>query len=132
MRITADTNVLVRAAVMDDPQQGAMAAKALREATLIAIPLVCLCEFVWVLKRVYRLDDDLIAGAIHSLLDTDNAVMDRPAVEAGLALLEAGGDFADGAIAHAGAQAGGDCFVSFDQKAAKLLARQGRNVTLLS
>jgi hypothetical protein len=29
--------------------------------------------------------------------------MDRPAVEAGLAVLEAGGDFADGVIAHEGA-----------------------------
>lgn len=131
MRVTADTNVLVRAAVMDDPLQAAAAIKVLQEATLIAVPLVCLCEFVWVLKRAYRFDDGLVARAIRVLLDTGNVVMDRPAVEAGLAMLEAGGDFADGAIAHAGAQSGGDCFVSFDKKAVKLLARHGRDAKLL-
>ncbi len=35
MRITADTNVLVRAAVMDDPSQSAAAVAALVEADLV-------------------------------------------------------------------------------------------------
>lgn len=131
MKITADTNVLVRAAVMDDPEQAAMSVKVLEEAALIAVPLVCLCEFVWVLKRVYRFENRLIVDAIRALLDTGNVVMDRSAVEAGLAVLEVGGDFADGIIAHTGAQLGGACFVSFDQKAIRLLLRQGRDARLL-
>jgi len=36
--ITADTNVLVRAVVGDDPQQSAMASAALRQADAIAVP----------------------------------------------------------------------------------------------
>jgi predicted nucleic-acid-binding protein len=132
MKITADTNVLVRAAVMDDPGQAAAARKVLQEATLIAVSPACLCEFVWVLKRVYRFDSESIAGAIQSLLNTENIAMNRPATEAGLAILEAGGDFADGIIAHTGAQSGGDCFVSFDQNAIKLVTRQGGKARLLT
>jgi len=51
--------------------------------------------------------------------------LDRPAVEAGLALLQAGGDFADGVIAHQGQWLGGEVFVSFDGQALALLRQQG-------
>lgn len=132
MKICVDTNVLVRAAVMDDPVQAAEARKVLKDASLIAVPLACLCEFVWVLKRVYRFDNATIATALRALADTRNVVVNRPAVEAGLAMLEAGGDFADGIIAFDGAQAGGEQFVSFDSKAVKLLNRQGREARLLA
>jgi predicted nucleic-acid-binding protein len=53
-------------------------------------------------------------------------------VEAGLALLDAGGDFADGVIAHEGRWLGADCFISFDKKAVKLMETQGASVRLLS
>jgi predicted nucleic-acid-binding protein len=65
------------------------------------------------------------------LLDTENVAMNRPAVEAGLALLEAGGDFADGVIAYEGSWLGGETFVSFDKKAVALLSAQGQSVLLL-
>jgi len=42
--------------------------------------------------------------------------MNRPAVEAGLAMLEAGGDFADGIMAYEGRWLGGETFVSFNKK----------------
>ena len=57
--------------------------------------------------------------------------MDRPAAEAGLALLDAGGGFADGVIAFEGARHGGETFVSFDRKAVKRLADGGRAARLL-
>lgn len=57
--------------------------------------------------------------------------MNRPAVEAGLALLEAGGDFADGVMAYEGAWLGGETFVSFDRQAVELLAAQGQTAQLL-
>ena len=44
-----------------------------------------------------------------------NVVVNRPAAEAGLALLDAGGDFADGIIAYEGSRLGADIFVSFDK-----------------
>ena len=73
-----------------------------------------------------------IVTAIRALLDTDNVVVNRPAAEAGLWLLEAGGDFADGIIAYEGDWLGGEIFVSFDKQAVKLLTEQGRAAQLLA
>nr|WP_222858721.1 type II toxin-antitoxin system VapC family toxin [Rhizobium mesosinicum] len=132
VKIAVDTNVLARAVLQDDPKQGKAAAKLLEEATLIAVSLPSLCELVWILRRGAKLSKDDIAQTIRDLLATANVSMDRPAVEAGLAVLEAGGDFADGVIAHEGAWLGGDTFVSFDQKAVDLLNGQGRETLLLT
>ncbi|MBB3657619.1 putative nucleic-acid-binding protein [Rhizobium sp. BK650] len=132
MKIAVDTNVLARAVLQDDPQQGKAAAKLLEEATLIAVSLPSLCELVWILRRGANLSKDEIAQTIRDLLATANVSMDRPAVEAGLAVLEAGGDFADGVIAHEGAWLGGETFVSFDRKAIDLLVLQGRQTLLLT
>lgn len=125
MKISVDTNILVRAVVRDDPVQGDLAAKLLTEASLIAIALPCLCEFVWVLRRVYGFGTQDIAAAIEALMSTAHVEVNRPAVEAGLAVLRAGGDFADGVIAFEGAWLGGETFVSFEHKAVALLSAQG-------
>lgn len=125
MKLSVDTNVLVRAVVRDDPAQGDMAAKLLAEAEIIAVALPCLCEFVWVLRRVYGFGTEDIAAAIDALISTANVEVNRTAVEAGLAVLKAGGDFADGIIAFEGAWLGGETFVSFDRKAVALLSAQG-------
>jgi predicted nucleic acid-binding protein len=47
LKITVDTNVLVRAAVLDDPEQAQRAAKVLRDAEIIAGTVPALCEFAW-------------------------------------------------------------------------------------
>jgi predicted nucleic-acid-binding protein len=125
MKISVDTNVLLRAVVQDEAAQAKIAVKMLTEATLIAIALPCLCEFVWVLRKVYACQAEDIVLAIRALLATANVEMNRPAVEAGLRMLEAGGDFADGAIAYEGQSLGGDTFVSFDKKAVSLITAQG-------
>ena len=90
MKITADTNVLVRAAVLDDPAQGRLAADALLKAEAVAVTLPCLGEFVWVLMRGYRRSAAEVVTAIRTLIASANVVVDRPAVEAGLAVLERG------------------------------------------
>lgn len=125
MRITVDTNILVRAVVRDDETQARAAATLLKEAEIIAVPLPCLCEFVWVLRRVYGIGQDDIAAALEALLDSANVAVNRPAADAGLAILKAGGDFADGLIAYEGAWLGGETFVSFDKVAVALIAKQG-------
>src|SRR5438132_1164914 len=117
MRVAVDTNVLVRAVVRDDPAQARVAAQILTDAKLIAVALPCLCEFVWVLRRVYDFLPSDAATAIRALLAAANVEVNRPAVEAGLSVLEAGGDFADGVIAYEGNWLGGEMFVSFDKKA---------------
>ncbi|HDQ40579.1 MAG TPA: PIN domain-containing protein [Desulfonatronum sp.] len=132
MKVAVDTNVLVRCVVRDDPAQAAAAEKLLKDATVIAVAIPTLCEFVWVLRKVYGLESDDIALAVRALLAVGNLALNRPAAEAGLAMLEAGGDFADGAIAHEGQWLGGEVFVSFDKKAVSLLERLGHQVRLLA
>ena len=123
MKITADTNVLVRALVQDDPEQARAASAHLEQAELVAVPLPVLCELVWVLRRVYRFSaSDCIGASVR---------VDRSAVGIGLQLLAAGGDFADGVIAYGGRQLGSEQLVTFDQEAARLLAAVGELVILL-
>jgi predicted nucleic-acid-binding protein len=132
MRITADTNVLVRAVVADDPAQSQAAIAALRAADQIAVAVPALCEFVWVLRRVYAFPVAEISAAIRALMEAGNVNLDRAAVEAGLWQLEAGGDFADAVIAHQGQWLGGDTFLSFDRRAVALLQQRGIAAELLA
>ncbi len=125
MKIVADTNILARALLDDDPRQSRIARTVLAEAELIAVTLPSLCELVWVLARGHKLDTADIIAAIRHFTNIDTVTVDRAAVEAGLAMLEAGGDFADGVIAHQGAWMGGEAFLSFDKRAVKLLRAQG-------
>jgi predicted nucleic-acid-binding protein len=132
VKVTADTNILVRAVTGDDPHQSPLAQTELGNADLVAITLPALCEFVWVLAQGYRVAAPEIAEAIRRLMNSGNVVTNRPAAEAGLALLEAGGDFADGVIAFEGQWLGAEVFLSFDKKAAKLIKAQGSAVHLLA
>jgi predicted nucleic-acid-binding protein len=131
LKITADTNLLVRLFVEDDVGQTRQAEQALDSAELVAITMPALCEMAWVLKRSYRVRNAEVARAIRSLIDVSNVVVDRHAVEAGLAILDRGGDFADGVIAHQGYELGGDVFVSFDRKAVGLVEEVGEAALLV-
>ena len=132
MKITADTNVLVRAMTGDDARQSKIARAALAKADVVALALPALCELVRVLSQGYNIPAAEIADAIRRLINGATVAVNRPAVEAGLALLDAGGDFADGIIAYEGNWLGAEIFVSFDKKAAKLMAAQGEPFRLLS
>ena len=125
MKITADTNVLVRAITEDHESQSKAAQSALRRAELVAISVPALCELVWVLSQGYKVPAKDIATAIRHLINGDNVEVNRPAAEAGLTFMDAGGDFADGVIAHEGNWLGADTFVSFDKKAVKLIEASG-------
>lgn len=131
MKVSVDTNILIRAVVRDDPAQAALATKALKDATLIAVSIPCLCEFVWVLRKLYGYESDVIANAIRSLINAQNVVTHHPAVELGLSIMDAGGDFADGVMAFEGARLGGEIFLSFDKKAVTLLSKHGSLAKLL-
>ena len=131
MKIAVDTNILVRAVVQDDPKQTEIAARTLIKAEILVVGTSCLCEFVWVLRRVYKFTAASTAAAIRELLKAANVEANRPAVEAGLAMLDGGGDFADGVIAHEGDWLGAEAFVSFDKKAVEMLKEQGVAARLL-
>jgi predicted nucleic-acid-binding protein len=125
MKITPDTNVLVRVLVGDDAEQSKAAAAALKKADVVAISISALCELAWVLSRGYKTSAENIAASIRHFINASNVVVNRPLAEAGLALLDAGGDFADGVIAHEGYWLGAETFVSFDKKAVKLVEASG-------
>jgi predicted nucleic-acid-binding protein len=131
MKVTADTNVLLRAIVDDDEAQTTRAVELLETADMVAVSMQTLCEVVWVLRGRYGVSRSDVAAALRTLLNTKNIVVNRPAAEAGLALLDAGGDFADGVIAYDGTWLGAETFVSFDRKAVTLLTQQGQAARLL-
>ena len=131
MKANLDTNVLLRLIVGDDEAQQKMAIETPEAAELVAISVHAFCEFAWVLDRSYGVQRTDISAAIRHILDMRNVVANRPTIEAGLAVLDAGGDFADGVIAFDGQWLGGETFVSFDKKAVKLLEGQGTDALLL-
>lgn len=130
MKIAPDTNLLVRVVVNDDAAQAAIARQWLLDAETIVLSLPALCETAWVLKRHFGATNREIGLAIRTLTGAANVVVDAEAVAAGLDLLEAGGDFADGVIAASGLAMGADVFVTFDRAASQRLAHLGLPVTL--
>lgn len=131
MKIAVDTNVLVRTVVRDDAAQYEAATGIMARAQTVAIAVLSLCELVWVLRSVYRFQPPAISNAIRILIAAENVDTDRPAAEAGLAMLDAGGDFADGVIAYEGRWLGGETFVSFDRQAVEMLKALGQPAKLL-
>jgi predicted nucleic-acid-binding protein len=132
VKITADTNVLLRDVLQDDPVQSRIAGRTLQSAELVVVPVAVLCELVWVLRQGYKRSGREVLRSIRLLLDSSNVVTNRLAVEIGLRVLEAGGDFADGALAYEGEWLGAEEFVSFDRKAVTLLKAQGKKARLLT
>lgn len=132
MKIIADTNVLLCLFVDDDEAQSALALQVMESADLVAVSIHSLCELAWVLDRRYGVARPDLAAVVLKLAATANVVVNRPLVDAGLTMLEAGGDFADGVIAHDGRWLGGERFVSFDRKAVKRLQAQGQAAQLLA
>ena len=132
MIVVADTNVLLRAFVQDDPRQSKIAQQELKDADRIIIPTVALCEFAWTLGRGYKFTGDQIASMIRSLGERAHVSMDSNAITEGLAMLDAGGDFADGVIAFEGFSEGAESFISFDRRAVTILQRQGKEARFLS
>ena len=104
----------------------------MKNADVVALAIPALCELVWVLSQGYKIRSREITEAIRRLMNGANVVVNRPAAEAGLALLDAGGEFADGVIAYEGSWLGADAFVSFDKKAVKLMEAHGGSARLLS
>jgi len=125
VKIIADTNLLLRAILEDDPQQAAEAQRLIGRAELVAIPAPVFCEMVWTMRRLYKRSADEVASAIEALLQVDAVSTDRPAIEAGLDVLRRGGDFADGVIAWYGMALGGTVLATFDRAAIRILDGAG-------
>lgn len=112
-------------ATRDDERQAQTALAALASAEAIIVPLPCALELVWVLDSIYRFSPSQIAEALVVLISSDKVVADTAAIEAGIRVKSAGGDFADGVIAAAGVAMGSEMFVSFDRKAIARISELG-------
>lgn len=115
MRIAADTNVIVRYLVWDDQTQAEAAARAIEAAEAVVLSTIVLCEVVWVLRRAYRYAAEDVTRVLRHLIESRTVEVDRRLAEAGLAMLVAGGDFADGVILAEAGRARCACLVTFDR-----------------
>ena len=131
MRIIADTNVLLRAALGDDATQSAAATRVMESSESVIVTQHALCEFAWVLRSRYRMRGEAIRSALSTLCAARNVVLDQAALDSGFQSMEAGADFADGVIAYEGRWLGGEELVSFDKKAVAAAEKQGLKARLL-
>jgi predicted nucleic-acid-binding protein len=86
----------------------------------LVIATIVLCETVWVLRRAYKLPANDILTVLRDLTTMPAVELDRPVVEAGMKILAAGGNFADGVIVATAQQAKADHLASFDETLARL------------
>lgn len=115
MKVSLDTNVVVRLLVVDDERQATAARALLEDADRIVISTIVLCETAWVLARTYRFSSNELAGALRRFINLPGLELDRPAAEAGLQMLEAGGDFADGCTLFEARRSRCDQLATFDK-----------------
>lgn len=93
--IALDTNVLVRALVMDHPDQVVIARRLLRQDAVF-ISRTVLLETEWVLRARYGKARDELLAFFRALLDAENAVLETPQVLAlAVEWYAQGADFAD-------------------------------------
>jgi len=83
------------------------------------VPLVVLCELVWVLERGYRYSRVQIAALVRGLLSADDLSIERSelAWQALNAFEEGPADFADYVIGGTARAAGAETTVTFDRRA---------------
>lgn len=138
--VILDTNVIVRVILDDDSAQSAVACSAIASASQVIIPTHVFCELVWVMRSIKtdkgerRYSYAAIATGIRRLIEFEHLVMAEDEVSAGLQMLDAGGDFADGVIEYTGRNLVRNIpttFLSFDKNAVNTLAKRGLSSMLL-
>jgi predicted nucleic-acid-binding protein len=129
LSLALDTNVVVRYLTWDDAAQAEAAAAVIESGETITISIVVLSEVAWVLKRTHRYSANEIANAFREVMTSRNVEVDRLLVEAGLQMLENGGDFADGVIEAEAVRSKSRQIVTFDRDFARLLG-MGRAMLL--
>ena len=104
--IALDTNVLVRYLALDDPVQSRRAAMAIEDALLreeaVFIPVIVLCETVWVLRGCYKLSRQRIIQVLDAILTEKGFELEaRPEMHKAFAdYCRSSSEFADYAIGY--------------------------------
>lgn len=117
----ADTNVLLRYIVRDDPRQFDIAVMFLGARTVadpIFISLIVAVELIWVLRRQYRYPREDVRTAIMALMEAAEVVFEDEEYLSALLASSPNGDIADHLIAHCALRAGCSATVTFDRDAA--------------
>ena len=121
--IGIDTNVMVRYIVQDHPRQAKAASKLIEQSCSSDNPgyinHIVLCEIVWVLKRNYKLDKDIICQVIEQIMGTDRLMIeDIQLVWRALeAFKDTKADFADCLLGQKNLQAGCQYTATLDDAA---------------
>jgi predicted nucleic-acid-binding protein len=123
--IGLDTNVLVRAVVLDDAEQADRAVRFLRDRSAVDpvfVNPVVAAELVWVLRAVYRMPRRTIVGILRSMIESAAYTFgERDAVVRAFHDYENGvGAFTDRLIAEINDSRGCTTTVTFDADAAKV------------
>jgi len=119
--LALDTNVLARYYVREEgasratQAQGEAARRLIETGERLFVAKTVLLELEWVLRGVYGIARKDVVRSLEHLLALDNVeIEDRAAVQAALANLQAGLDFAD-ALHHASSRACA-ALVTFDSR----------------
>ena len=120
--IAADTNLVVRYLVHDDPHQTAIVERVFGEAEARGEPIflshLVLCEVCWTLTSSYRLGKAAVVAALQALLhDGAFLLQDREIVEGALGHYGKGGaGFSDYLIGEVARAQGATVTLTFDRK----------------
>jgi predicted nucleic-acid-binding protein len=79
-----DTNVLVRYIANDDLKQGEAVEQLFQhcrtERETLFVPVIVICELIWVLERTYGQSKSQIIAVLENLLDLDILVFEQDSV----------------------------------------------------
>jgi predicted nucleic-acid-binding protein len=127
-----DTNVLVRYIANDDIKQAEVVDRLFRDCSLagedLFVPIIVLCELVWVLDRVHRQTKPQIVEVLERLLGLDLLRFEQESVvrQSLIGFRVGKGSFPDYVIGEISRKAGCRDTVSFDRD-----LRQAPGFTLL-
>lgn len=108
----ADTNILARFMLDDDPVQSLVARRLVKEG--VFVPLTVLLELGWLLRSRYGMDRVYLAKSLLDLVAVPGILLDdEAAVRSALDAYSRDGDFAD--HLHLVAAKGVEAFVTFDR-----------------
>ena len=131
MKVVVDTNILARLFLVpenaSDEEQRAIAEKVFQQFSNIIIPTHVFCELSWILKNRNKFTKAEVYAGFQHLLNTSKIICREDEVNAGMLMLEKGGDFADGVNEFSGRMMahGDSVFATFDKDAVKLLTERG-------
>lgn len=123
--IGLDTNVLLRAFVLEDGEQTARARRLIARCSPsnpVYVNGIALVEAIWVLEGQYGYGRKAIAAIVEQLLMAKDVVLEHEAsVRAVMkTYLQHNADFADALLAHINSSAGCKATATFDKRAARL------------